>query len=142
MKGLPADPKRDATLPLNAQLFQTTLGVTSEGFQDALSQAIFGGGMLPPNPQGVDAAYEEEVGGAPRGVGVGGRGRGARGRDMWATGQGGVPRSWDSKALQVHGCAGCVLGDAAACLGPCLCTVTRHCQLPARCAPLCRRTRR
>lgn len=62
MKGLPADPKRDTTLPLNAQLFQTTLGVTSEGFQDALSQSLFGGGMLPPNPQGVDQAYDEEVG--------------------------------------------------------------------------------
>ncbi|KAL4436828.1 hypothetical protein ABPG75_003967 [Micractinium tetrahymenae] len=60
MKGLPADPKQDATLPLNAQLFQTTLGVTSEGFQDALSQSIFGGGMLPPNPQGVEEAYEAE----------------------------------------------------------------------------------
>lgn len=63
MKGLPSDPKRDASLPLNAQLFQTTLGVTSEGFQDALSQGIFGGGMLPPNPRGVDEAYDEQVGG-------------------------------------------------------------------------------
>ena len=29
--------------------------------QDALTQCIFGGGMLPPNPGGVDKAYEEEV---------------------------------------------------------------------------------
>lgn len=32
-KGYPADTKDDASLPLNAQLLQTTLGVTSEGFQ-------------------------------------------------------------------------------------------------------------
>ncbi|PSC74762.1 beta and beta-prime subunits of DNA dependent RNA-polymerase [Micractinium conductrix] len=60
MKGLPESPKDDHSLPANAQLFQSTLGVTSEGFQDALSQSIFGGGMLPPNPQGVDKAYEKE----------------------------------------------------------------------------------
>lgn len=53
--------KDDRTLPLNAHLFQATLGVTSEGFQDALTNSIFGGGMLPPNPKGVDKAYEKEV---------------------------------------------------------------------------------
>lgn len=43
-------------LPLNAQLLQTTLGVTSEGFQDALNDAIFCGGMLPPgDPEEVGA---------------------------------------------------------------------------------------
>jgi hypothetical protein len=59
-KGVPA-PKDDDTLPLNAVLPQTTLGVTSEGFQDALSLSIFGGGMLPPN-HGVDKMYKAEVG--------------------------------------------------------------------------------
>ncbi|KAI3425875.1 hypothetical protein D9Q98_007848 [Chlorella vulgaris] len=52
--------KDDRTLPLNAHFFQATLGVTSEGFQDALTNSIFGGGMLPPNPKGVDKAYEKE----------------------------------------------------------------------------------
>ena len=56
----PASARADATLPLNAQLPQTTLGVTSEGFQDALTTAIFGGGMLPPNPGGVEAAYRKQ----------------------------------------------------------------------------------
>ena len=56
----PASARADTTLPLNAQLPQTTLGVTSEGFQDALTTAIFGGGMLPPNPGGVEAAYREQ----------------------------------------------------------------------------------
>jgi hypothetical protein len=32
--------------------------------QDALTMSIFGGGMLPPNPEGVDKAYEQEVGAA------------------------------------------------------------------------------
>ena len=32
------------------------------GLQDALTQCIFGGGMLPPNPGGVDKAYDKEVG--------------------------------------------------------------------------------
>lgn len=47
-----------AELPVNAQLLQTVPGVTSEGFQDALTQALFGGGMLPPDPEGIDAAYK------------------------------------------------------------------------------------
>lgn len=29
--------------------------------QDALTQSIFGGGMLPPNAKGVDKAYDKEV---------------------------------------------------------------------------------
>lgn len=29
--------------------------------QDALTQSIFGGGMLPPNPGGVDKAFDKEV---------------------------------------------------------------------------------
>lgn len=58
---LPADPKADKSLPLNAQLLQTTLGVTSEAFQDALTQSLFGGGMLPPNPSGVDKGYDQLV---------------------------------------------------------------------------------
>ena len=36
MKGLPESPKDDHSLPANAQLFQSTLGVTSEGFQARL----------------------------------------------------------------------------------------------------------
>lgn len=46
-----------AAPPVNSQLLQTTLGVTSEGFQDALTDALFCGGMLPPPEGGV-----EEVG--------------------------------------------------------------------------------
>jgi hypothetical protein len=131
-KGRPPSAKEDDSLPLNAQLLQTTLGVTSEGFQvgalagmpglhspscnekvdwqgtaclnygepwssetagrscqspvvslhgssavsalwpwvlkhkrcfaqDALTHCIFGGGMLPPDPSGVDKAYMKEV---------------------------------------------------------------------------------
>jgi DNA-directed RNA polymerase I subunit RPA1 len=44
--------------PVNAALAQTVPGVTSEGFQDALTDALFGGGMLPPNPGGLAAAYK------------------------------------------------------------------------------------
>ena len=33
MAGRPKDIKQDASLPLNAQFFQSTVGVTSEGFQ-------------------------------------------------------------------------------------------------------------
>lgn len=33
MAGRPKDIKQDTSLPLNAQLLQTTVGVTSEGFQ-------------------------------------------------------------------------------------------------------------
>ena len=50
--------KAAAALPVNAQFFQSTLGVTSEGFQDALTDALFGGGMLPPDPEGLDEAYK------------------------------------------------------------------------------------
>lgn len=45
-------------LPISSRYLQTTLGVTSEGFQDALTYALFGGVMLPPNPDGIDAAYK------------------------------------------------------------------------------------
>ncbi len=80
-------------LPLNAKILQTTLGVTSEGFQassyhqqtpdartdsqtharvhipnpsppctrqDALSNAIFGGQLLPPNTRGIEDAYRAQ----------------------------------------------------------------------------------
>ena len=49
MAGRPADIKQDASLPLNAQLFQTTLGVTSEGFQASpliyFCSTALGGGL-------------------------------------------------------------------------------------------------
>lgn len=44
--------------PVNSQFLQTVPGVTSEGFQDALTDALFGGALLPPDPSGVDAAYK------------------------------------------------------------------------------------
>ena len=49
----------EAEPPLNACLLQTTLGVTSEGFQDALAEALFCGGMLPPSDP------EQVCGGGP-----------------------------------------------------------------------------
>ena len=51
------DGKAGAQLPVNAQFFQSVMGVVPEGLQDALTDAIFGGMMLPPNPEGVDKAY-------------------------------------------------------------------------------------
>ena len=50
--------KAASVLPVNSQFFQSTIGVCPEGFQDALTDAIFGGCMLPPDPEGVDAAYK------------------------------------------------------------------------------------
>jgi len=44
--------------PVNSLYFQSTMGVCPEGFQDALTDAIFGGCMLPPNPEGVESAYK------------------------------------------------------------------------------------
>lgn len=46
------------TLPVNACFFQSNLGVVPEGLQDAVTDALFGGLMLPPDPEGVDAAYK------------------------------------------------------------------------------------
>lgn len=45
-------------LPVNAQFFQTTPGVVPEGLQDALTDALFGGALLPPDPEGLDDAYK------------------------------------------------------------------------------------
>ena len=47
-----------ADLPANAHLLHSTLGVTSEGFQDALTLALWGGLMLPPDPEGLGAAHK------------------------------------------------------------------------------------
>ena len=47
MAGKPA--QRGGDPPVASQLLPSTLGVTSEGFQDALTLALFGGGMLPPS---------------------------------------------------------------------------------------------
>ena len=44
--GAPATAKEDPTLPLNAQLRQATLGVTSEGFQASLLPGVAAGLLL------------------------------------------------------------------------------------------------
>ncbi|KAL4526208.1 hypothetical protein Ndes2437B_g07463 [Nannochloris sp. 'desiccata'] len=53
--------KAEKTPPVNSLFFQSTMGVCPEGFQDALTDAIFGGCMLPPNPEGVDDAYKSTM---------------------------------------------------------------------------------
>ena len=45
-------------LPLNATFMPSVLGVTSEGFQDALDDALFGGLMLPPNTEDISAIHK------------------------------------------------------------------------------------
>ena len=45
--GRPADAKADDSLPLNARLLQTTLGVTSEGFQVRPAGACLGACLVP-----------------------------------------------------------------------------------------------
>jgi len=50
--------KAAKTPPVNSLFFQSTMGVCPEGFQDALTDAIFGGCMLPPNPEGLDDSYK------------------------------------------------------------------------------------
>ena len=48
------------SLPVNAQLPPAVFGVTSEGFADAITDALFGGFMLPPSTsKGVSLAYKE-----------------------------------------------------------------------------------
>lgn len=50
--------KAAAAPPVNSEFFQSVMGVCPEGFQDSLTDAIFGGSMLPPDPEGVDDAYK------------------------------------------------------------------------------------
>lgn len=45
-------------LPINSRFMSSILGVTSEGFQDALDDAIFGGLMLPPNVENIGSTVK------------------------------------------------------------------------------------